>query len=362
MIGSIYPSLDIVDPTGKANPYLADSWTTSPDKLTWTFKIHSGLKWSDGQPITAKDAAWTFNLIMTNKIAAHRERLAGRELQVGDRPERHDARHHDEEAAGQHALLSVPITGIPIVPQHIWKSKVTSRSFRDFKNTDFPVVGYGPWTLTGYQTDQFTELTANKSFFLGAPKFDKLDAALLQQTRTPRVAGRRRTASSTRRAASPPPQYQAAEDDKPGITGYQQRRDALDRHRAQPAARATRPASARDQHGNPALADPKVRRRDRLRHRPRRRCVKKILTASARPAARYIPPAYPQWAWTPTAAQPISYNPARPTRCSTAAGYTKGSDGDPDRSQDRQAAVVPARHPLRRQPRRADRATTCRAG
>ena len=38
----------------------------SADGLTWTFKIQSGLKWSDGQPITAEDAAWTFNLIMTN--------------------------------------------------------------------------------------------------------------------------------------------------------------------------------------------------------------------------------------------------------------------------------------------------------
>ena len=36
----------------------------------WTFTIRSGLKWSDGKPITAADAAWTLNLIMHNSAAA----------------------------------------------------------------------------------------------------------------------------------------------------------------------------------------------------------------------------------------------------------------------------------------------------
>jgi len=70
VIGAIYPALTMLDNNGEPIPYLADSWTTSPDKLTWTFKIHPGLKWSDGQPLTAKDAAWTFNLIMHNATAA----------------------------------------------------------------------------------------------------------------------------------------------------------------------------------------------------------------------------------------------------------------------------------------------------
>ena len=43
--------------------------------------------------------------------------------------------------------LSFPVNGIPIVPEHVWKSKV--KSLGTFKNMSFPVVGYGPWTLTG---------------------------------------------------------------------------------------------------------------------------------------------------------------------------------------------------------------------
>jgi peptide/nickel transport system substrate-binding protein len=45
-------------------PELAESWQVSQDGLTWTFKIRQGAKWSDGQPVTARDAAYTFNRIM----------------------------------------------------------------------------------------------------------------------------------------------------------------------------------------------------------------------------------------------------------------------------------------------------------
>ena len=31
--------------------------------MTLTFKLHPGVKWSDGQPFTAKDVVFTFNLL-----------------------------------------------------------------------------------------------------------------------------------------------------------------------------------------------------------------------------------------------------------------------------------------------------------
>ena len=37
----------------------------SSDSMTFTFKLRSGLKWSDGQPITADDVAFTYNLIVS---------------------------------------------------------------------------------------------------------------------------------------------------------------------------------------------------------------------------------------------------------------------------------------------------------
>ncbi|WP_435053962.1 ABC transporter substrate-binding protein [Mesorhizobium australicum] len=41
----------------------AKSWSVADDQLTWTFKISPGMKWSDGQPATARDAAFTYNYL-----------------------------------------------------------------------------------------------------------------------------------------------------------------------------------------------------------------------------------------------------------------------------------------------------------
>jgi peptide/nickel transport system substrate-binding protein len=45
-------------------PDLAESWTPAADGLSWTFKLRSGVKWSDGTPFSADDVAFTFNDIV----------------------------------------------------------------------------------------------------------------------------------------------------------------------------------------------------------------------------------------------------------------------------------------------------------
>ena len=42
-------------------PAMADSWTSSDDGLTWTFKMHPGMKWSDGEPMGAEDVKYTID-------------------------------------------------------------------------------------------------------------------------------------------------------------------------------------------------------------------------------------------------------------------------------------------------------------
>src|SRR5262249_23034202 len=44
-------------------PMLASSYKWSDDKKSVTFTIRDGVKWSDGQPFTADDVVFTFNLM-----------------------------------------------------------------------------------------------------------------------------------------------------------------------------------------------------------------------------------------------------------------------------------------------------------
>ncbi|MDR6817221.1 peptide/nickel transport system substrate-binding protein [Neorhizobium sp. 2083] len=57
-----YSKLVMLDPadTSKVIGDLAESWTTSADGLTYTFKLKSGLKFASGNPITAADVAYSF--------------------------------------------------------------------------------------------------------------------------------------------------------------------------------------------------------------------------------------------------------------------------------------------------------------
>src|SRR2546430_6124831 len=57
----IYPILVQYDSNLHYAPFFAKSWQASKDGKTWTFKTQPNAKWSDGQPLTADDAAWTIN-------------------------------------------------------------------------------------------------------------------------------------------------------------------------------------------------------------------------------------------------------------------------------------------------------------
>jgi peptide/nickel transport system substrate-binding protein len=54
--------------TGEIEPDLAESWSLSPDRRTWTFRLRRGVKWHDGQPFTAADVDFTFRAIFTEGV------------------------------------------------------------------------------------------------------------------------------------------------------------------------------------------------------------------------------------------------------------------------------------------------------
>jgi peptide/nickel transport system substrate-binding protein len=68
--GLIYQGLVQYDPTGKTDIIggVAESWTVSPDGLTYTFKLRPGIKFSNGQPVTADDVKFSLDQFGDPKI------------------------------------------------------------------------------------------------------------------------------------------------------------------------------------------------------------------------------------------------------------------------------------------------------
>ena len=51
----IYDTLFAIDGNLEVKPQMVDKWTTSDDKLTWTFTLRDGLEFHDGTPVTSDD-------------------------------------------------------------------------------------------------------------------------------------------------------------------------------------------------------------------------------------------------------------------------------------------------------------------
>jgi len=67
-IGCVYETLIYFNNAdGSANPWLAESWSWSPDLKEITFTLRPGIKFNDGTPLTANDVVFTTNLGKTNK-------------------------------------------------------------------------------------------------------------------------------------------------------------------------------------------------------------------------------------------------------------------------------------------------------
>jgi peptide/nickel transport system substrate-binding protein len=164
----IYPQLAQLDSkTLEFNPDFAQTWETTSDGLTWTFHTAPNAKWSDGQPLTANDAAFTFNTI----------------LKYGDGPAANLSGGLSHvaavEAPDDNTLVitySAPVSNVlanvqqlSILPQHVWEQYATGdgKELRRFPNTptEQPLVSGGPFVLAEYKKDEVAIFEKNPTFY-----------------------------------------------------------------------------------------------------------------------------------------------------------------------------------------------------
>jgi peptide/nickel transport system substrate-binding protein len=144
-------------------PALAESWKGSEDKLTWTYKLRDGLKWSDGKPLTSEDIAWTVNTSREEEWLNHSAVTANLTASAPD---------------PQTVVIktSVPDPKLPtmdayILPKHIW-GKMSPAERDKYEGEDG--VGSGPFVLEKFEKGQFARFRANPNFWQGKPDVDKV--------------------------------------------------------------------------------------------------------------------------------------------------------------------------------------------
>ncbi|MCX5400131.1 ABC transporter substrate-binding protein [Streptomyces sp. NBC_00102] len=314
----MYDYLTNYDPKDShAVPGLATSWEPSPDKLTWTYTIRSDAKWSDGEKVTANDAAWTFNTMMKDEGAAtaNGSFVTNFDKVTAPSPDKLVVTLKKPQA-------TMAALDVPIVPEHVWKDVTDFSKFNN--DTKFPIVGDGPFILTDYKVDSYVKLKANKDFWRGSPKFDEIVFRYYKDQDAAVAALRKGEVSFVAGSPSLTPAQAASLKNAPNIKvneGPGRRFYAL---ATNPGARTKDGQKFGD--GNPALLDQKVRQALFLAV-DRKTIIDKVFQGHAVEGAGYIPPRFSAYQWQPAAGQQLSYDPARAATLLDEAGYKKNGDG-----------------------------------
>ncbi|MGI8667821.1 MAG: ABC transporter substrate-binding protein [Jatrophihabitans sp.] len=141
----IYEPLEIRSPIdGSYTPYLATGFSFS-SPTTLVYKLRPGVQWSDGQPFTGQDVAYTFGLLKKYP-ALDTTGVWGQLSGVTTTA---------STATFTFKQPNVPFAGVlagtPIVPEHVWS---TIGDPTKYANTT--PVGTGPFTLAKFAPTQYT--------------------------------------------------------------------------------------------------------------------------------------------------------------------------------------------------------------
>jgi peptide/nickel transport system substrate-binding protein len=167
---------------------LADKWDVSPDAKTHTFKIKQGIKFHDGQPLTAKDIAFTYNFYKAHEDFPYLNTYT----QGFDSVEAPDDSTVVINLAEPIPNMDYRLTYMYILPEHIWSKVAEGAAATEFTNDD--MIGTGPFKMVEYKQNEFVHLAANKEHFQNPPKIDEVvfqtfqnQDALVQALRTGQV-------------------------------------------------------------------------------------------------------------------------------------------------------------------------------
>ena len=154
-------------------PDFARSWQESDGGRVWTFHTQPNAKWSDGKPLTATDAAWTYSTIL--------------KFQNGPTANTAGDVAHMKSATAPNTTTVVltykqPVANVlsqlqqvPILPEHVWAKYAAGngKALTTFTNPA-PIVSGGPFTLVKYTPKQIVLFKRNPRFYGPKPHIDGL--------------------------------------------------------------------------------------------------------------------------------------------------------------------------------------------
>lgn len=186
-IGMVFNGLVLYNDKAQIVPDLAQSYSLSPDGLTWTFHLRPGLKFSDGTALTSDDVAYSIDRALQ---PATKSGFAASELApikdvsllesgkiktlIGDSLLTPDAQTVQIVTSQKAAyLLSSLTANVGDVLEKSFVQKYGSSNFTSHLagNTG---GGAGPWTISAYTPGKDIEFVPNPNFYGAKPQLAKV--------------------------------------------------------------------------------------------------------------------------------------------------------------------------------------------
>jgi peptide/nickel transport system substrate-binding protein len=164
VIDRIYDGLVKLDKNLNLVPALAEAWEFSEDRLSLTFKLRPGVRWHDGQPFTARDALFTYELMVdpgTPTAYANSFQQIEKAEVVDD---------HTFRVTYRRPLAKALSTwSCSIMPAHLLEG-------RDLVSSPLArrPIGTGPYKMEKWEAGQRVTLVANDDYFEGRPNIDRV--------------------------------------------------------------------------------------------------------------------------------------------------------------------------------------------
>jgi len=156
-------------PDGRIEPALAESWTTSTDGKTWTFKLRQGVKFHNGRELSSDDVKFTYDKVMDPAMAS-----GGRgyflSIEGIETPDKQTVRIHTKTPTAS-LLAALAGNWSAIVP----RDEVEKRG--DLRRT---AIGTGPFILQEWVPQSHLKARKNPDYWdKGKPYVDNIEIKII---------------------------------------------------------------------------------------------------------------------------------------------------------------------------------------
>lgn len=180
----VYDRLTMSNADGTFTPRLAESWTVNEDSSAITFKLVENATWHDGEPFTAEDVVFSFQMYSDPEVEA----LSRYHLQYIDGVDESGVELSEDSinvvANGDYEVTFTfkspmfpdtflsDIDTVFIIPKHIFEGKTAE----EINSPDLWAnpVGTGPFKYASEISGERMEFVKNEDYFQGAPDIDRL--------------------------------------------------------------------------------------------------------------------------------------------------------------------------------------------